>query len=67
MVTKVFEPMKSWSAHEILVLIVYAYGNGQVPSETRGLIFYMTPHLLPYLIFTSSEGSGETARMLRLI
>ena len=54
MVIKVFEPMKSRPAHEILVLILYTYGHGQVPSETRDLIFGMTPYLFPYFMYTSS-------------
>ena len=40
--------------------------HAQPPSGARCLIFGRTLRLLPYFMWTNSEGSGETARMRRL-
>ena len=37
-----------------------------VSSRTRGLNVYLSPCLCPYLVYTSSEGSGESVHMRRL-
>ena len=39
----------------------------QLPRGTRGLIFGVTIHLLPYFKYTSSESSDKTGPMPRLI
>ena len=39
----------------------------KLPRGTRGLIFGVTIHLLPYLKYTSSESSDKTGPMPRLI
>ena len=33
-----------------------------VPSESKGLNFYMSIHLNPYFVCAGSKGSGETAQ-----
>ena len=60
------------STHEILLLIEYEqmpscnYHAG-VPSGARGLKFALSLHLHPFVMYASSEGSGETVRMHRLV
>ena len=59
-------------AHKILVLIAYVQmpplnTYDDVSRGTRGLFFDLSNSLLPNLVYVGSEGSGESAHMLRLV
>ena len=38
-----------------------------VSDSARGLKFDLSPHLYPYFVYASSETSGESAHMRRLV
>ena len=40
--------------------------HGEQSGETSGLRFWLTFHLLQYIVYVSSEGSDKTVQMLRL-
>ena len=59
-------------AHDILVLITceqipLIYTNAEVSNGARGLNFGLSLYLHPYFMDASSEGSGESGHMCRLI
>ena len=57
-------------SHEILVLIVktlFKNKHAQLLSETIDPNFTLSLHHLPYFVYVSREGSGETVQMRRFI
>ena len=62
-----------WKSHVAALLVLIAYAqifhindHSDISRVARGLNFGLSPHLHPYFVYTSSEGSGESANLRRL-
>ena len=62
----IYGPAPGVSLRIAYALIPLINANIDISSEARGPKFGMSLHLHPYFVYTSGEGSGESAHMRRL-